>query len=381
MEQAKDNQRIEWIEGVRGIACILIVIHHFLLAFYADSYYGKAVSGNWGDKFSIWWSQSPVSVMTNGNFWVCVFILISAFVLSLQIFQKDKFEEVQRIIFKRYFRMAIPIFVVSVIVQIMLMLRLFYNGEAASITESIWLPKYYTTIPSITAVFRVSFVSVLFSGDNVYSTAFWMIKYIFLGSYLAYILAICGKNKKREIFIFYLFSLWLFFRMDRYYCLIVLGVLVAHFICYEKKKLPSWFGYVCVLFGLVLGGYPSGVLPSNGYLLIAKTDYINIHIVGAFLFIIGILYAKGVQAVLSQKVFVWLGSISFAVYLIHIPILFSISCKVFTILYNKKISYYTCTGVAGVTTILFVLLGAWGFHKYIETLCNKVIVWIEKKVS
>lgn len=42
MERSAVNKinRIKYLDGLRGIDCMMIVIHHFLLAFYPTSYYG-----------------------------------------------------------------------------------------------------------------------------------------------------------------------------------------------------------------------------------------------------------------------------------------------------------------------------------------------------
>ena len=36
------NERLTWIDGLRGLACILIFTHHFLVSFFPSSYNGES---------------------------------------------------------------------------------------------------------------------------------------------------------------------------------------------------------------------------------------------------------------------------------------------------------------------------------------------------
>ncbi|MFC5370648.1 hypothetical protein [Arcanobacterium bovis] len=41
--------RINWLSGLKGIACVVIFVHHFLLAFYLGSYEGTHGVTRWQD--------------------------------------------------------------------------------------------------------------------------------------------------------------------------------------------------------------------------------------------------------------------------------------------------------------------------------------------
>ena len=94
---------------------------------------------------------------------------------------------------KRYLRLSLPVFVISIIVFLMMNSNMFYNTRINDVVGSSWLANYYLSKASLSSLLFSSFVSVWISGDTTFSTAFWMLPYIFIGSY---ILAMIINNKK-----------------------------------------------------------------------------------------------------------------------------------------------------------------------------------------
>lgn len=375
------KERVGWIDGVRSVACVFIVMHHFLLAFYSDSYYGTDALGNPGGSIALWWSQSPVSVLTNGNFWVCVFLVISGYVLSIQCFQKAEFGKIQKMLFKRYFRIALPVLVLSFIVQLMMMTNLFTNRLVSQFTDSKWLSGYYAEVPEFKQVFLNGLIDAGFKGVNLYSNAFWMLKYVLLGGFLAYVLAIIGTNRKRYIYVFYVFVLWVFYHIAIYYCAIIVGVMLAHYMYYYGKQLPAYFNLFLFVLALFLGGYPTGVLkPTNVYGLLWGPDPGKTHIVGATLFIFAISQTPILMRLFSNGVLVRLGKISYAIFLVHIPVLFSIGCYAFLIFYRMGVNYHVTVFTTMLITYFFVFCIAYMFEKYVERNCSRLTNWIESKL-
>ena len=180
------KQRLDWIDGLRGICCILIFVHHFLLIFYPGTYSGNAVPSHMIAKLDIYLAQSPFASLFNGNFLVCIFCVVSAVSISYSIFRRTDLNRLSRSMIKRFPRLALPLFVTSLLVYFMIKLSLFENDAAVRITQSWWLDLYYKNDPELWQVFRTSFIDVWFVGNSEFSTAFWMLKYIFYGSFATY---------------------------------------------------------------------------------------------------------------------------------------------------------------------------------------------------
>ena len=52
------NKRISYIDGLRGIACILVFVNHFLMAFYPASYFGADAPSHFANGLDSFYAQS-----------------------------------------------------------------------------------------------------------------------------------------------------------------------------------------------------------------------------------------------------------------------------------------------------------------------------------
>lgn len=367
----KNNTRIEWLDGLKGIACILIFIHHFCLAFYPAIHYGNNVSSklNGIDTFL---STSPLSVILNGNFLVCLFCIISGIVISIQIISiKDK-EKTSEVIFKRYFRLMIPLFPIGILVYLMLRFNLFSNIELANYTNSPWLGQYYNNSISFIETLKLIFIDTWFYGSDILSNAYWMLSQLFYGTFLSIILSMISWKYGKHTWIIYLI-LALFLINNTLAASFVLGTLIAWL--YKKKLIipNKYIGFISLLIGTFLGGYPSGIIPNNIYSFLNFETYVTWHIIGAFLTIYGIWNINLLQRILSHNIFQKLGSVSYSLYLIHIPLLFSITTFIFIKIIN--IGYFYSTLITFILSIIILIIISYFYNKYIE----KISLFIQNK--
>src|SRR6185312_17539398 len=80
------ENKIKYLEGLRGLAALSVILHHFLVAFYPLSYYGDNTPSHLGN-IEMLYFQSPFSFLTNGNFMVAIFFVLSGYVLSDSYFR------------------------------------------------------------------------------------------------------------------------------------------------------------------------------------------------------------------------------------------------------------------------------------------------------
>lgn len=375
--------RLDFVDGLKGIACILIFLHHFTLAFLPGTYYGDSVATKYA--WEAWLFSNPISSVINGNFWVCVFCITSGFLLSYTIFIKP-YEKVSAMIIKRYFRLALPVFVTSFLVWILMKLGAFVHLEAAQITGSMWLPLYYVQNGTLRDVFETSFVKVWFEGSNLFSTAFWMLKDLFIGSYLSILLSLAGKTvkEKKAPLIWYLLVAMLYVYMDSLQLCFVLGTFLAYvFVSFRDLKIPAWLNVVMFVCAIFLGGYPSEMKPIGVYKHLdfsssRITDFQLYHIFAAFLLIVVLLYGNLLHKWLESKLCMGLGKISFAVYLLHIPILYSLSCKLFLQYYQSTSRYGIAVLISFIVSLACVMGTSWLFNRFVEGGLNRLINKIMK---
>ncbi|MBS5660834.1 MAG: acyltransferase [Clostridiales bacterium] len=379
------KQRLDWIDGLRGICCILIFVHHFLLIFYPGTYSGNAVPSHMIAKLDIYLAQSPFASLFNGNFLVCIFCVVSAVSISYSIFRRTDLNRLSRSMIKRFPRLALPLFVTSLLVYFMIKLSLFENDAAVRITQSWWLDLYYKNDPELWQVFRTSFIDVWFVGNSEFSTAFWMLKYIFYGSFATYILSIMAWNKNKKILFVYLLTAVAFLLLDNLIFNFILGTILGYFISNEMKPPHSkTIGVLLILLGMFLGGYPTGISPDNVYrffpvVLKEVKPYFVYHSIGAFLMVAGLYYLD--LKLLKRRLFLFLGKISYAVYLLHIPVLFSFSTKLFVCLYSNNGHYQLNSVVVFILSLLLLCGVAFLFYITVERGCYFLIDKILNKLS
>ncbi len=82
----KDNNRILWLDGIKGIACIFIFLHHFFVHYFPAVYYGSLELSK-AKGIDIYLSQSPIGFFLNGNFFVHLFLIISGYVITCTVYR------------------------------------------------------------------------------------------------------------------------------------------------------------------------------------------------------------------------------------------------------------------------------------------------------
>ena len=132
---AKTVSKIVYLDGIRGVAALLVVFHHFLLAFYS-AYYTFDANASHLHGLEIKYGQSVLSVFSNGNYCVAVFFVLSGFVLSRKYFQTRVFEVVISGAQRRFLRLYIPIAATLIISFILMKAGLYFNAPVSKISYS-----------------------------------------------------------------------------------------------------------------------------------------------------------------------------------------------------------------------------------------------------
>ena len=78
-----EKYKLRYLEGIRGLAAIIVVLHHYILAFYpAMSSANETQIHNETSYFEEVMAQIPLNIFYNGGFAVCIFFILSGYVLS-----------------------------------------------------------------------------------------------------------------------------------------------------------------------------------------------------------------------------------------------------------------------------------------------------------
>lgn len=366
----KNTERILWLDGIKGILCLLIFVHHFLLIFFPAIHYG-GIAPSYLNGFDTYLSQSPISVIFNGNYMVALFCVISAVVLSRSIMTTENKEKLAGAVVKRYFRLMLPVVAIGFVTFIFSQLGLFTNvevGEAVSSPSAV--QSYREPMSFIDFIFSV-LIRTWFYGDNTISPAYWMLSKLFIGSLVCMLISIFPWKFKRTSLIFYSILALAFLDRSDLILAFILGTMIGWATVYMKKLFNPYLGAAALIFGILLGGYPSGVEPTNFYRYINFMSYIDWHILGAAATIFGLFSLSFLQNFFSKRPFLWLGKISYSVYLVHMLVLYSLATSLYMWL-APSTGYYTAVAISFVASTAVMLTLSYLYQKYVETGCNKL---------
>ncbi|MDD3370033.1 MAG: acyltransferase family protein [Lachnospiraceae bacterium] len=381
------KERILWLDGLKGLACLLVFTHHFMLAFFKSSYFGEEMPSMTASHIDTLLSYEPYGVLINGNFWVCVFLVISAFLLSSQIFrmtgnsaetgENNFVHHLSAMLLKRYPRLMLPAAFVGIANYFLIILLDMCHGNYLEIKSALGFKD----------LLLHCFVTMWTTTDSSVLGPFWMLHVLLFGSYLAILLALLAGKDRKHMLPVYLLLLYVLGTINHYYTGVVLGVLFAWFLerdpfhLLQKTFFPHWqtiTGVLLLFAGLYLGGYPSYVQPMNfyrhfGFYVHRVVDaYQIIHCFGAVCLLAGLFLWSAPGKVLSTGIFQQLGKISFSIYLLHIMVIQYIGYYLMDTLMEIT-GNYSLTGIIVYLILLSILvLVSALFHGSIERCCDKI---------
>lgn len=388
-----ESKRITWIDGLRGIASLFVVFHHFIMGYYPAAYQGADAVTHLGGNVEADFSQSPLAFFAIGDLWVSVFCLISGFVISYQVFHMTDEKQFSKSLLKRYPRLMLPVFALSAIVYVMLHLNLFFNTQAAAITGSEWLAQFYQNKTTISDLIFSSIADTWIVGfSTLYSNAFWMLADLFTGSFMAYILAAMSKGMNRRVIYVYIATALIYLSTNSRLTDFALGVLLSYIVVqygesiHQHKRTCIVLGVLMLISAVFLGAYPVAYAPTNEYRFLNHlpdrlNPYYFYHMLASALLVMAIYLLKPLKKLLSMRPVLFLGKISYSVYLVHIPVLFSLSAWFLLKLMERTGNYNLSAGVMFGISIAVIWVLAWLFYLLVEKNCARLIDWAVGKLS
>lgn len=362
------------MDMLKFMACLVVFFDHFYLTFRSQMPTAQEIM-----------QINPIKILVNGNLAVCIFLLLSAYFLSGQIYRSKSFERLQKSVFKRYPRLMFPVAILSCVTYGMKKASLFYHLKAAEIMKDEFLTHYFGNQMTLKNLIKDTLFTVWYQQCGVFNGPFWMLYILFLGSFFVMLLSVVtvGKGKK-GIWIFGCMAIFAVF-YDSYLMCLVLGTFLAYIKenteiieLLQKKKYGILLVAVMLVVGIVLQGdntIPLKILEK----LHIQNEYLNgryfYNTIAAFLIVVAIECMNRKQKIQEKKsVLDKITALSFSIYLVHWPIVCSLSCYLYVSWYmeikNKSVLF---GGIFAITTVV-VFLAAWIFNNLVEKyICNKAV--------
>lgn len=350
--------RLDYLDSVRGIAAMMVVIYHF-------------IGWHWGDHTS----YHLASIVFNGADAVSFFFVLSGFVLSYKYFHFDRDIHIKKYVFNRIMRLY-PAFIITVI------LNYFYWMRDETFLHTLW---------DMTLNFNKDLWTelVMVRNQHKYYIPGWTLGVEMALSLLMPFLIIVVKNHRR----FLIWMIPLFFYIGPGYINtfsvhFALGILLSYYyqdiVNYDfkaSKYYPYRWGIAVLTFILYSIRHIERIVDfGSGYDRVAgflKIDLFHYTGFASFVILLYIINNKTVQSWLNKTAFTFLGKISYSVYLMHWLIVVYIMER-----WPKWVELFGSTELAFgcmlVLTILLTLISATFMYYYVE---KPMIKWSKKKSS
>jgi peptidoglycan/LPS O-acetylase OafA/YrhL len=323
-----DARRVNHLDGLRGIAALTVVVFHYLSAFVPALTPDQTAN-------PYWLSDTPLAVLINGPFAVIVFFVLSGFVVSKSARRNDP---LLLTVGLRYLRLTIPMLASVLIAWLLLTMFPTEATKLASITGTPWLSSTFNgVIPSLLQAIKDATCDVYMHGVSRFNNVMWSMRWELIGSVAIYgIYAFFHRSAYIVVIFIVLFFLLLWKGTPYYYEAFVFGVLMQE--AWTHSKLKQVAPGIALIIGLILGSEGDGFAHRHGldFLPLALRPGEKgsiIYPIAAALVVYGCLMSVPVAKFLQQAQCLFLGRISFGLYLIHVPIAYTLVMAVAVLLW------------------------------------------------
>jgi peptidoglycan/LPS O-acetylase OafA/YrhL len=348
-----DRRRIQFLDGLRGWASLVVFFEHMALSFgFPWRFIG----------------YPPFTIILDGQLAVAIFFVLSGYVLSYPVLgSRRRYRTLSGMALTRYTRLTIPILASCLLAQALWLSGLLFNAQVGQLLNDHWLSYFYNFTPEPGELWRFALFNVYFAYDNArnWNGALWTMGFELQGSFLIFAIVGLPFRALRVVGAFCL-AYW-------YYGHHCFGFFLGYFLAEMSmlgfvlpRSARAWGGGF-----LILGGIAFECWRLRQPILNASVLHCQL---AAAVVLAGILFMRQAQTFLSNRVSEFLGSISFPLYLVHIPILFSVGCGVY-LLAAPHVSYMWAWAITVFITVPAVFSAAVVFRMLIE---DRLVQWTKR---
>ena len=358
------------LEGLRGLAAMIVVLAHVFYAYFPYMTTRREPNPSIEPKTLLDYvlHMMPFNALFIADAAVILFFVLSGYVLTIKFFAHRDVKEIQSAAVRRYIRLMFPAAVSVFFAWSILSMGLMTNHLVGVLDVSGWPIEYYQEQRSIWSALISAILYVPFFGDTYFNGPLWSIQVEFLGSMLLFAsFALFGRSSLVLTCLFFLYVAKMFTGLNPgvlYYIAILAGAMLHPATNFLKRN--SWLSVILFIVGFVL----ITVDKSSQYSWLVSLPVPNLEpvlanlkgseilfwqTVGSIMVVAGTVGSRHVSSVLGSKVPAYLGRISYASYLLHLPLMMSL---MFGSMYALKLAgaRYLVQIVGSFTIYVMVLL-------------------------
>lgn len=375
--------RLAYLDGLRGIFSLSVVAYHIFFIFLPS-----AVTGDPNTAHLSWNGEHILSrlpqFLYNGNCGVCVFFVLSGFVLSCRFWDRREMSLLASAALRRYIRLTAPALASIFLAYLLMKAGLMRTEGIFPVAHSFPLVgEIYRFPANFLAAVKEGCWGIYFGYDQVhsYNPVLWTMEVEMKGSFLSFaFLALFGTFRRR--WFFYLVLCLLFWKT--YYLSFVLGLALSDLACSSegrnlRQRLGAWkaASWGVLGMGILMSSYVADGrhrvfrwmnLP---YFASHQVDSEALyHILGAAFLVYAVLQMPFLRRILAERHLALLGKYSFALYLVHAPLLCSLGGAVFLHFLGDGSGYGVSLSLAVLACLPVMALLTYAMHRMVEKPAN-----------
>ncbi|WP_262029296.1 acyltransferase family protein [Microvirga sp. Mcv34] len=341
----RNPAKLAELETVRGVAALVVLVHHSLLGF-APRLEGLFFPA---ERFGLF--GTPLYAIVNGSAAVTLFFVLSGFVLTYRAIGAQNSSGLGLAALKRWPRLAGPVVIVSLASGLLVWAGMYANQPAAEISRSTWLKWWfasypYSAVPPLAAL-EEGLLGTFLDGRNYFNSNLWTMYYEFFGSFLVLGLALVIVELKRPrlsiLLSAGLFILTLY--QARLFAPFIGGVIAAQIYSlhvFHRVRLGGGPALLVAAAAFLLFGFRESIDGSKAFGFYAVLNQVQgmplatvavlLHTIGALLLMWLITACAPCKRLFSSRIGLWLGRMSFPIYLTHLLVICTIGSSIFVAL-------------------------------------------------
>lgn len=390
-EAVTKGRRVTYLDGLRGLAALLVVFFHASSAFVPSIIFGT----DRGGIAHAFYATPILNIWMQGHFMVCVFYALSGYALAYATLSRGGTASAISGLVRRYPRLAIPTTCATVIAFVMLKLKMLPAHKAAALSHSTWLAGLWNFTPSLKAAVREGAIGVFGSHGSAYDAPLWTMHSELRGSLIVFAVLIFAPRRWMRMVAYVAIA---FLTYHSYLLGFVAGMAICELtLAYNQRgeslaRKHLWWIAPIGVYGVVLGSYPTPSSTMPGFYdnllphIFGDGKYaqqIGSNVVGAILVLVAVVALLPVQRVLETRPMQLLGRVSFALYLLHFLVLGSLGAETLIVLHGPL--PYAVAAVGAFVVVITVSIGAaWIFTRLVDepatTQLKRAYQWLARRV-
>lgn len=360
------NKRYLELDSLRGLAALFVLFYHCLRIFPTfDVHNNHSQTNNFVSEIMI---NTPLRILWSGHESVILFFVLSGFVLSLPYY-KNRNTDYKTFLTKRTVRIYIP-YLVSITIA---MIAVFLFSQKGLPAYSVWFNKIWNSETTFLGILN-HFLFLGYYNADEYNTVIWsLVHEMRISIIFPFLMMIILKfNWKVNLSIGLTLSLVSFILLKKinpiyntnliltlhYTSMFIIGALMAKHIDYLVNLYKNTAKPIKVLFCTVAiilytyGGLFTNINFAHNFLI---DEYAIV--IGSVIFIVVALSSGIFSKFLNLRPMLFLGKISYSLYLCHAIVLFSLIYVL-----NDELPIFLILSIAIISSIVISI----GFYYLIE---------------